>query len=878
MLDFLLRCLAKSLLWLRYRVRVRGLREVAARGTRGIVFLPNHPALIDPIILTAYLHKTFRPRPFADQDEIDRFFIRFLAKRAGALPVPSIARHGREARAAIRRALADAAEWVRQGGNLILYPAGHIQHQRLEDIRGNSGVEFLLRAAPEARVVLVRTRGLWGSSFSRAAGHAPVVAAALKKGVAGLLLSGILFAPRRRVTIDLVEPQDFPRGADRDTINRYLEAFYNAEPEANTYVPYHIWERRTRAERPEPEAPHYRGDPSAAPPAIRKAVLDHLAGIVGRSDFSDNAHLARDLGLDSLARAELLAWLEEEFGLPQGDADALQTVGDAILAACGVPATSQQFSPRPVPARWFACAGSRVPLNPPRGATVAQAFLAHARRTPGRLVIADQMSGAKSYRDIVTSILLLQPRLARLEGERLGILLPASVAADVSYLATMFSGKTPVMLNWTLGARGLLHCTELVGVRRVLTLRALVAQLRTRGHDLSPLGERLVFLEDLAKSISLPAKLWAFIRARSSWASLYRAKISDTAAILFTSGSETVPKAVPLSHSNLLVNLASVLQIVPVTEGDSLLGFLPPFHAFGLTVGMLAPLCCDLRTVHHPNPTDGAGLGHLVEAYSVSLLVGTPTFIAGILRAATPRRLASLRLVITGAEKCPEHLYEAFAEMCPSAQLIEGYGVTECSPIVTVNDPSAPRRGSIGKLLPGFERLVVEPETLQPLSPPATGLLLVRGPCVFGGYLSYDGPSPFVEVLGKTWYCTGDIVTEDALGLLTFAGRLKRFVKRGGEMISLPAIEAVIKDAFADPTEESPSIAVEATPAEANPEIILFTTRELDRDAVNRRLREAGLSPLHNIRRVVRLDAIPLLGTGKTDYRALRAMLREEMA
>ena len=677
--------------------------------------------------------------------------------------------------------------------------------------------------------------------------------------------------------IEAVEPLDFPREAGRDAMNRYLEEFYNDGAEGNTYVPYSIWERGGPAVRPEPEAPRFRGDARQASPGTRQAVLAHLAELAGQAEpsLADDAHLARDLGLDSLARAELLAWLEAEFGFPQGDADALQTVGDVILAACGEAASSELEAIRPAPSRWFVPPGPHAPLSPPEGRTVAEAFLDQARRSPARVIVADQISGTRSYRDIVVGVLLLRPRLARLEGERLGILLPASVAADVAYLATLFCGKTPVMLNWTLGARGLAQSLDIAAVHHVLTLRGLLTRLQAQGQDLSPLGDRLVFLEDIAKGLTPISKLFAALRSRLSWASLDRAKVSDLAAILFTSGSETVPKAVPLTHANVLENLRSVLQVVPITRGDSLLGFLPPFHAFGITVGVVAPLCFGLRTVHHANPTEGAALARLIEAYRASLLIGTPTFVAGILRSATRQRLASLRLAITGAEKCPEALFDALADLCPSAQLIEGYGVTECSPVVTVNDPAAPRRGAIGKLLPGFERLLVNPETHEPLEPPATGLLLVRGPCVFGGYLAYDGPSPFIEALGKTWYSTGDIVSEDESGVLTFRGRLKRFVKRGGEMISLPAIEAAIAQLFGDPADEGPSFPVEATAAEPNPEIVLFTTRELDRDEVNRRLREVGLSPLHGIRRIVRLDAIPVLGTGKTDYRALKTLLRE---
>ncbi|HPD17550.1 MAG TPA: AMP-binding protein [Planctomycetota bacterium] len=878
MVQFILRCLARFLLWLRYRVEVRGLREVGERGTRGIAFLPNHPALIDPILLMTVLHKRFRPRALADQDQVDRFFIRWVARRVGVLTVPSVAKHGPGMRAAVEQALGEAIAALRRGENLLLYPAGHAQRTWREDLRGNSGVERLLREAPEARLVLVRTTGLWGSSFSWASGHAPSVRDAVRRGAVSLLLSGLFFAPRRRVTIELAEPADLPRGAPREALNAYLETFYNATAKHNTYVPYTPWSRGGVRELPEPEPPPSVAGPLAVPASTRAAVMAALARLAGRDSASEEQHLAADLGLDSLARADILAWLEAEFGLPQGDADALATVRDVLLAACGQAASSEMVELRPIRAAWFRRLPHDPPPRVPRSQTITGAFLEQARATPGRAIVADQTSGVKTYRDIALAVLLLRSDLQSLPGDRLGIMMPASVAATVAYLATLFAGKTPVMVNWTLGPRNLAQALDLAGVRTILTLTPLVQRLEAAGHDFASVRGRFVFLDEIARRAGRGRKLWALLKSRLPWASLDAVKPSDTAAILFTSGSEALPKAVPLSHQNVLRNLASVLQIVPLTQNDKLMGFLPPFHAFGITVTMLAPLCYGLPTVYHPNPTEGAALARVIGAYGATVLIGTPTFLNGILRAATRASLASVRLAVTGAEKCPDQVYDAFAALCPNAVLLEGYGVTECSPIVTVTDPASPRRGAIGRLLPAFERLLTHPETGDVLSPPATGLLLVRGPCVFNGYLNYDGPSPFVEAQGRTWYRTGDIVSEDAAGVFTFCGRLKRFVKRGGEMISLPAIEAVIAERCVPQGDQGPLIAVEATPHETNPELVLFTAVDADREAVNAALRAAGLSALHTIRRVIRVPQIPLLGTGKTDYRALKALLASESA
>jgi long-chain-fatty-acid--[acyl-carrier-protein] ligase len=282
-----------------------------------------------------------------------------------------------------------------------------------------------------------------------------------------------------------------------------------------------------------------------------------------------------------------------------------------------------------------------------------------------------------------------------------------------------------------------------------------------------------------------------------------------------------------------------------------------------------------LPTVYHPDPTEAGMIARLVEAYRVSVLVGTPTFLNGILRASSRSQLATLRLAVTGAEKCPERVYDTLADLCPQATVLEGYGVTECSPIISLNEPADPRRGTIGRPLQSVEHAVVDVETGVRAAPGRQGMLLVRGPNVFHGYVNYEGDQPFVEFEGARWYRTGDLVSEDESGVLTFRGRLKRFTKLGGEMISLPAIEAVLTVHYPPADDGGPVVAVEATPDDEHPEIVLFTMIDIERETVNGHLREAGLSPLHNVRRVIRVDAIPVLGTGKTDYRSLREGLRE---
>lgn len=871
MIILLLRTIVKWLILLRYRVHLVGMEEIAAKGNRGILFLPNHPVLIDPVILFTYMSGTFAPHAIGDRDQVDRFLIRWFARRLGVRTIGAITTYGSTVRNEIEHVLDESAEGLKNGENLLLWPAGHVYRSYLENLGGNSSVERILKQYPDVRVVLIRTRGLWGSGFSWASGHEPKVAKVLGRGILSLITSGIFFAPRRKVSIEFYETPALPRHADRNTLNRFLESYYNENAPPATYVPYSIWGKSGTVTCLEPVLAKLVGDEIAVPAATRRMMLEYISKLTGVLGLKDSDHLARDLGMDSLARTDLMLWLEKEFGIPLADADVMETVGDAILAACGQFVYSKPVELKHISGRWFAEADKKR-ITRLEGSTITESFLKQAARSPSKVIIADQTSGTKSFRDIITACLVLKPLIEKLDGDCVGIMLPASVATDITYLATFFAGKTPVMVNWTLGQKIIVESLDSVAVKHVITSQTLVKKLASQGLGFSLVEEKFIFLESLGQSISKFAKLRAWITGYLSWATLYKAKVSRAAAILFTSGSETVPKAVPLTHGNVLANLQDVLTVTAIYENDRFIGFLPPFHSFGLTCTMLVPLCGGVPTMYYPNPMEAGFIARLIEAYRVTILIGTPTFLGGIVRSAAKQQLSTLRLAVTGAEKCSEKIYAALKEKCANALILEGYGVTECSPIISLCDENDPKPFTIGKVLPSLQYLLIDPDSGKVLTPPATGILCVRGPSVFDGYLNYSGPSPFEQVQGKNWYHTGDLISVDQLGALTFRGRLKRFVKLGGEMISLPAIEVVLEKHLVTEKDQGPVLAVEATSGE-HPELVLFTIRDISRETVNNYLRRSGLSGLHNIRTVIRLESIPVLGTGKTDYRALKAIL-----
>jgi long-chain-fatty-acid--[acyl-carrier-protein] ligase len=695
----------------------------------------------------------------------------------------------------------------------------------------------------------------------------------LFKSLGYLWANGLFFMPRREVRLVFEELHDVPLDQGRQVVNEFLETALNKDATPRTYVPYLVWKDHAPRTLPEPPRPRVEGNARNVPPQVRDAVRRHLQEVTSLSDIKDDQTLVRDLGMDALDHRQLELWIQRAYGYPCSDPASLQTVADVLLAATGAAVSLRQGELKAVPHAWFH-SRTDLPIELPVGDTITEVFLKQAKRDPRRVVLADQTGGVKTYRDVITGIMVLKPIFEALEGTHVGLMLPASGGASILYQALLFAGKTPVLVNWTAGSRSMSYGLDLLKVKHVITVSTLINRLDAQGVDLTAVKSRLVLLDEVGKTISLVTKLKAAFAARFNWTSLLTAKAPDTAAVLFTSGSESFPKAVPLSHENILANIRDAAQALNFREDERVMGCLPPFHAFGLTTTTILPLLVGLRVVYHPNPTEGRMLARIIEAYHATLLVGTPTFLGGILRLAEDRHLESLRIVVSGAEKCPEQIYAVLARRWPKTTVLEGYGITECSPVVSVNREDDPRIGSIGKPLLSVEWAIVDLERGCRVEPGQPGMLLVRGPSIFSGYLNPDVESPFETFEGRQWYRTGDLVFQDR-GALVFSGRLKRFVKLGGEMVSLPAIEEALSNRFQGDDETEPILAVESSAEDLNPDLILFSVAGIPRDEANAVIRAAGLSSLHNIRVVRRIDQIPTLGTGKTDYRALKALLAE---
>lgn len=868
--------MVRALLRLRYRISTAGLENV--KGCQGLLILPNHPALVDPLIVLSELWRAAQPGPVVLEKYYHLKGVRWLMRLGGAIPMPDMEiEPGPSKRRRIAQGMQTAVERLRAGENVLFYPSGRLMTSNHERLGGTSGVSLLLKEVPDLKVVLVRTRGLYGSIFSKAftAGISPDLQKSLAAAILMLLKNLIFFAPRRKVTLEIVvNPAGFPRCGSLLEVNHFLEDWYNEGAEDKPVLVSRSWWKEDLPALPSPAAE--RDMLSRVAPDIQAAVVRKISEIsrIGVAEITPEKQLGADLGIDSLAMAELLVWLDQNFEATDLQLSELITVGSVLRAACGETARCTSKEAQLSAQSWLKDAERHpAPVFKP-AASIPETFLRSADRLNGYLAMADIRSGILSWAQVKLEVLILARRIRRLEGPYVGVLFPASVGGTLVLTAALLAKKVPVMLNWTAGRRSLEHAIKLTGLKHILTSRAFIDMVQI---DLEFMEDQMLFVEDLRTQIGFADKLRGWYESKlGAEALIPRYGLGEiepdrAAVILFTSGSEAEPKGVPLSHRNILSNIDSGLELIELKSNDTLCSFLPPFHSFGLTIGTLVPLLSGARVIFYPNPNESRRIAAACRTWGVSFMAGTPTFLRSILKAGTKEDFQALRLLIAGAEKVPVELFEMVAKLGHQVELIEGYGITECSPIVSGNRPHTKPAGA-GRALRGVELLIVQPETLEPLAEGQQGLILIRGANVFNGYLG-NARDPFVTVRGLKWYNSGDLGYLSG-GNLIITGRLKRFIKIGGEMISLSAIEETIQKAH--PCEDgTPNLALvshEKTDG-SRPQLYLFSTFPASLDQINACLQQAGFPYLVRLSQVFQIPAIPILGTGKTDLKGIAGML-----
>ncbi|MBF0287066.1 MAG: AMP-binding protein [SAR324 cluster bacterium] len=525
--------------------------------------------------------------------------------------------------------------------------------------------------------------------------------------------------------------------------------------------------------------------------------------------------------------------------------------------------------------------------------SLPRVWLRTAKEKGNQVGLMDSGTASLSYAKLLTATLAFSQRLNPIlqNQQNIGILLPPTAGGVIANFAALILGKTVVNLNYTSSLEIVKSCMKRAEIRTVLSSQRFFEKLEARGMDLSPLREQvdILYLEDVKNEISKARLAFTMFQVKlfplSLLHSLYckETKADDVAVILFSSGSEGMPKGIQLTHFNILSNVKQAHYLLDPQDDDVMLSSLPLFHAFGLTVTTFLPLLAGIPMVCQPDPTDAKVVGNLISQHNVSILCGTSTFLRMYTRhpKVLPEMFESLRLVIAGAERVHAEVRHGFKEKFQK-EIYEGYGATEMSPVISCNLPHSRLRsltakegqkiGSVGMPLPETLVKIVNPETLEDLPVGEAGLILITGPQLMKGYLNDEAKTQevLIEKAGRRWYKSGDKGKIDEDGFVTIIDRYSRFAKLGGEMISLTAIEEQISQII---HESDVEITATSIPDSSKGEkIVLLIAGNMEIETIQEHIFQSGMNPLTKPKQYLKVEEIPKLGSGKKDFAGIKSL------
>ncbi len=498
-------------------------------------------------------------------------------------------------------------------------------------------------------------------------------------------------------------------------------------------------------------------------------------------------------------------------------------------------------------------------------------FIEVAKRLNGKLAVHDFSTNKElSYSRVLLASLLLAQICRKIDKGFIGIMVPTSVGCIIAKIAVLMSGRTPVMINYSTGAeQNARYAQNKCAFKTIITSKALLEKIEC------PFVEGMIYLEDIMANLNGLQKIIALLKSKLPAGLIKKlvhgGRADDTAVILFTSGSEKDPKAVQLSHRNISSNIESVSIPYQFKEEDIFICTLPYFHVFGLTVNFWLPLYHGMKLLTYANPLDFKKICSIVREEKATFMVGTPSFFWGYLRKSEDGDFASLRIALTGADKCPDALREGF-KIKHNLTVYEGYGATECSPVISTNCPEFNRPGSVGKPIPGVQIRIENYETGEPCGPGEDGRILIKGDNVMKGYFD-DFEQTTLHMRGG-WYDTGDMGNIDADGYLWHVGRLKRFVKIGGEMISLVKIEDALEKTLPEDIE---CCVVEIPDAIKGARIVAVVTCQLDEKTTLKEMAKQ-LPQIALPKTFLVIENLPKMGSGKIDFRSITELARAKLS
>ena len=876
--------LLKILIKIRYRINISGLELLDTPWSK--LILPTHVALMDPIIMFAFLSRKKKINPVVTESYYKKPVLKWMFDMVWAIPVADLTLDKN------KTLDTDAIVWnitnaLKNDHNVLLYPQWALARQWFQSITWKKTAFYAAKQAPESsRLLTVNIRWLrWSRSSWARNGKSPNLLLFLVKGLWFTILNLLFFVPKRTVEIEIKDSTDkLLKSSEKwiDSFNQELEKIYNAKWEEKVnYLSGLCWYNTTKHHKAPEKIIWSIEDLKTTTSAnvdVPEDVLNKITSVIKKikPDYAwkitTSTNLVLDCFFDSLDMAELKSSVQSIFpdssNPPLLD---LKTVWDVALMAIWKSATNEELKP----CDWQYKRDSKAiytHLKPiiKEDSTILSVMKESLSRDLDDSFFYDSIFWVQSRKDFLIKAYLIADLLKKVPWDRVAIMLPSLSATLLLITWCYLAKKVPVMLNWTQSSEAFSHCLKTQNVRAILTAKSFFQQIQTpwlKRHN-------VVFFEDLLKKISLRQKLMAVYRAKKF---KIPSDISDIAVVLFTSWSEALPKTVELTHKNILQDLLWAAWMISwITMDNVEICFLPPFHSFWFILGIALPLVSWMRIVFTPDPNDSKTIANLIEHTKSNVVASTPTFLSWIVQIAKEKQLDSLQIAIVWAEKCPKELFTKFSKKSPNATIIEWYWITECSPIIAVNPfkrNAKIKRWTVWLPILWEKIKILELETNNELWPNQEWMIFVNWYNIFSWYIDKKLESPFLEINWEKWYQTWDLWFFDKDGYLTISWRLKRFVKIAWEMISLPAVESVLSRKWKSDTWLE-TLALESEEKNWNVKLTLFTVDSLTTKEVNAYLREQWVSNLVSIDSIIKLEEIPMLWTWKVDHVQLKGLLQ----
>lgn len=876
--------LLKFFIKLRYRVNITWIELLDS--SEPTLFFPSHVALIDPIILFAFLWKKKRIKPVVTENYYNIPVLKRIFDLIWAIPVLDLTRDkSKELDTSV--IVEKIINWLKNGYNVLLYPQWSLARQWFQSIVGKKTAFYTCNQTPKhTKILTINIHWLRWSRSSRArTWKKPSLALFFLKGLWFVLGNLFFFIPKRNIEIEIKDSTSILRKAGKkwiDVFNQELEKIYNVKWEEKiNYLSGLRWYNTVKNHK-EPgiirwSVQDLQRTNFGSNVDISKKVLNKIITVIKKikpeysGEINVNTNLVLDCFFDSLDMAELKSTVQSAFenssNPPLLD---LKTVWDVALMAIWHSATNEELKP----CNWTATKDGRVIYSHVKStfkenSTILSLMKETFKNNKKISFCYDWVFWIQSRNDFIIKAYLLADLLKKMPGERVAIMLPSLTATSLLIVWCYLAKKIPVMLNWTLSNEAFSHCIKTQNVETILTAKSFFQKIQ------SPRLKKynMIFFEDILKDISLMQKLKAAFKAKTF---KIPKNISKIAVVLFTSWSEALPKTVELTHENILHDILWTAWLVWLRMNDVELCYLPPFHSFWFILWIAIPLITWVRVVFTPDPNDSKTIANLTEHTKTTFIASTPTFLNGIVQVAEEKQLRFLRFAVVWAEKCPKDLFIKFWKKAPEAVIIEWYWITECSPIIAVNPfkrNAKIKRWTVWLPILWESVKIVDIDTNKELPANKEWMILIKWLNMFWWYIDQDLESPFVEIKWNQRYRTWDLWFLDKDGYLTISWRLKRFVKIAWEMVSLPAIETILSRKW-NSKDWTECLAIEAEEQDWNVILTLFTTKKLEKSEVNDYLHEQWARNLVSIDSIIQLKEIPMLGTWKVDHVQLKSIIQ----